>query len=243
MDKAYKVVVSYDDWGHSSRTDWDNVGMLYSVSKYVPSDKDAESPDHTLVPDAEIVRWACEELSREDLKLIAWNRRSYGGTKAECVRDWIETACFGGAQSYPESLHNLMGHHAVILPVYAYVHSGVSVSTGGYSCPWDSGCIGVIWCTQEKAREEWGDDWADKGAEYLKGEIQTLDKEYAEGYRSVMIMDADGECVESCCGFLGWDADESGATDLAGDDEALADAIRKAFDNIDAEIVVDRVAV
>ena len=37
------------------------------------------------------------------------------------------------------------------LPVYAYVHSGETISTEPFSCPWDSGRSGWVYCTTEAA--------------------------------------------------------------------------------------------
>jgi len=42
------------------------------------------------------------------------------------------------------------------LPVYAYVHGGVAINTGGFSCPWDSGLAGYIFTTRERIRELMG---------------------------------------------------------------------------------------
>lgn len=37
----------------------------------------------------------------------------------------------------------------LIQPLYMYEHSGITISTGPYSCPWDSGQIGFIYVTRE----------------------------------------------------------------------------------------------
>jgi hypothetical protein len=39
----------------------------------------------------------------------------------------------------------------VQLPVYLYDHSGLTLSTSPFSCPWDSGQVGVIYITHERA--------------------------------------------------------------------------------------------
>lgn len=39
---------------------------------------------------------------------------------------------------------------AVMLPVYMYEHGGVALSTGAFSCPWDSGQVGYIVSPPEK---------------------------------------------------------------------------------------------
>lgn len=46
----------------------------------------------------------------------------------------------------------------VILPIYMYDHSGVTINTTGYSCPWDSGQVGFIYATDEGIKEYYGVD-------------------------------------------------------------------------------------
>jgi len=41
------------------------------------------------------------------------------------------------------------------LPLYLYDHSGITMSTKPFSCPWDSGKVGYIFVTEEKVREQW----------------------------------------------------------------------------------------
>ena len=45
---------------------------------------------------------------------------------------------------------------AVILPLYLYDHSGITISTSPFSCGWDSGQIGFIFVSKEKLRKEYG---------------------------------------------------------------------------------------
>jgi hypothetical protein len=69
----------------------------------------------------------------------------------------------------------------IALPLYLYDHSGISIGTGGFSCPWDSGQVGYIYCTKEKAIKEWGNKICTKkvrerAIRYLEGEIETFDQ-------------------------------------------------------------------
>ena len=71
----------------------------------------------------------------------------------------------------------------IALPVYLYEHSGTTVSTSPFSCPWDSGFFGIIAVPLDKVRREYG--WKSITAErrkrieeYLQGEIKTLDDNY-----------------------------------------------------------------
>lgn len=45
---------------------------------------------------------------------------------------------------------------AIALPVYACIHSGVSLSTGSFADSWDSGMSGYIYVTREKVLKEYG---------------------------------------------------------------------------------------
>lgn len=44
----------------------------------------------------------------------------------------------------------------VALPVYAYVHSGLTIATTPFSCPWDSGRSGWAYMSRESAIKEFG---------------------------------------------------------------------------------------
>ena len=238
--KPATIRIDYDDTGCESPRDWDNIGTLFVPdNRYVSGDKGAESPTIDVVPDADIIEWACANLDKSDLQECArnqWDKRN-GYTKADAVRATIEK-WYSDFTEYPESLRELVAEHCIIVPVYAYVHSGVALSTGGFSCPWDSGCVGLIWCTFDRAREEYGDDAQahERARKYLIGEIETLDTYYRGNVYGFTIEDADGEHVDSCWGFYGSTIDECGILDHI--DESLHDAARRAFDDIGQDIDV-----
>lgn len=103
---------------------------------------------------------------------------------------------------------------AVILPVYMLDHSGITISTSPFSCPWDSGQVGFIWISKEKARAEYG--WrviSKKRKEqlqgYLMGEIETLDEYLTGNVHGYVIKDAEGEELDACWGYFG-DPETSG---------------------------------
>ena len=108
---------------------------------------------------------------------------------------------------------------AVILPLYIYDHSGITMNTTGFSCGWDSGQVGFIFISKEKIREEFNikritKEWVEKITEYLKGEVETYDQ-YLRGevfgYRIVKVSTCDlghehEEEVDSCWGYYGHDS-------------------------------------
>jgi hypothetical protein len=94
----------------------------------------------------------------------------------------------------------------IYLPVYAYIHSGTRLNTTGFSCPWDSGQCGIIWCTKAKAVKEFGQKRftkavQDKALKYLRGEIETLDAYFNGEVFGYIAKDPDGEEIDSCWGF------------------------------------------
>lgn len=62
----------------------------------------------------------------------------------------------------------------IILPLYLYDHSGITISTSPFSCRWDSGQIGYIFVSKDKIKKEGMDET--KVEEYLKGEVTTYDQ-------------------------------------------------------------------
>ena len=62
----------------------------------------------------------------------------------------------------------------VILPLYLYDHSGITISTSSFDCRWDSGQVGFIFVSKYKIKKEGIDET--KVEEYLKGEVETYDQ-------------------------------------------------------------------
>jgi len=76
---------------------------------------------------------------------------------------------------------------AISLPVYLYDHSGITVSTCPFSCPWDSGQVGIIYVLKEKVREEFSVDRISEQLEkkvidILESEIKNLDQYLTSDY-------------------------------------------------------------
>ncbi|MBV6342342.1 hypothetical protein [Candidatus Magnetobacterium casense] len=70
---------------------------------------------------------------------------------------------------------------AVILPIYLYDHSGLTVSTQPFSCPWDSGQVGWIYATKEDVRQNYGvkkisAKWLEHVKAVLEAEVKTYDQ-------------------------------------------------------------------
>ncbi len=103
------------------------------------------------------------------------------------------------------------------LPVCAFVHSGNTIATHPFSCPWDSGRSGWVYCTKKKAIAEFGkkvltEKVREAALRCLQGEVETF-AQYLRGEVYGYIVerverDEDGDIVDtehldSCWGFYG----------------------------------------
>lgn len=88
--------------------------------------------------------------------------------------------------------------------VYAYIHSGIALSTSSFSDRWDSGLGGVVATTLDDAKK-WGvasTATENDVLEILKQEVDELDAVCRGEVYGFTIYDESGNNVDSCGGFL-----------------------------------------
>jgi hypothetical protein len=122
------------------------------------------------------------------------------------------------------------------LPVYAYIHSGIALNTGGFSDPWDSGQCGIIYITREDAKKEWKgfeEQYSeDRVREVLSGEVEVYSQYVSGQVYGFVVETEDGEVVTSCFGFFGDEGIETATTEAkAHVDWEVAEAERAAAAN------------
>jgi hypothetical protein len=107
----------------------------------------------------------------------------------------------------------------LIKPLYLYDHSGLTISTGSFNCPWDSGQIGFIFITQKNMNEVF-DGSESKGEQCLMGEVETYDQYLRRDIYRFVLRDkpcekcgGPGETLDSCGGFYGNDVVNNGMLD------------------------------
>jgi hypothetical protein len=166
-------------------------------------------------------------------KMVCWHRRYDLGDeqpKRSPEEYLMELAQAAVSPSYPEALleRNLDGilkRHYVILELYLYDHSGITMSCSPFSCPWDSGQVGFIYCDLKTALKEWGTPgqeakgWkgeasytlAPDGSKrtlreaatlYLQGEVETYDQYLTGQVYGYVVTDREGNDIDSCWGFF-----------------------------------------
>jgi len=101
-------------------------------------------------------------------------------------------------------LVELAGKHNVILPVYLYDHSGLTINTTGFSCPWDSGQLGWIYATHESVIKEYGavtPETLEKAENLLRSEVEEYDLYLTGQCYGFKLYEGHNE-INSCWGFL-----------------------------------------
>lgn len=107
-------------------------------------------------------------------------------------------------------LADLQRERAIYLPVFMYEHSGVALSTGSFGDPWDSGQVGFIYVSRADVLKEYSTKIVTKKVrEQVLGVLKAEVAEYSAWMGGEVygfeIVDAEGEFVDSCWGFIGLD--------------------------------------
>lgn len=159
------------------------------------------------------------EIWRDD---DPWNPREWDnlGTML-CVHPRYK---LGDKQGTEEEIEEIT-HSAryLYLPLYLYDHSGITMNTTGFSCPWDSGMVGIIYVEKKKVREEYGflsDKTIKQVYQILRSEVETYDY-----YLTGQVYGYTTSVDDSCWGFYG--------------DEGYKNAIEEAKNIIDYSIKAD----
>ena len=93
------------------------------------------------------------------------------------------------------------------IPIYLHDHSGITINTQGFACPWDSGQVGFIYVTESKLKEtnpEITEDLIKITTQTLLHEVKIMDT-YLRGKVYGFHLVKDGVTIDSRSGFYGED--------------------------------------
>ena len=159
-------------------------------------------------------------------KMICWHNRYNLGDEQprEDPQEWLHQLALSHTEydeidQYSDRFNNLenmtdaqlwdiLNRHYIFLPLYLYDHSGITMNTSGFHCPWDSGQVGWIYVSLEDVRKEYGKkrvsrQLREKVEEYLKSEVKVYDQYLRGEVYGFVVEDQEGEHVNSCWGFYG----------------------------------------
>jgi hypothetical protein len=101
-----------------------------------------------------------------------------------------------------ETVNDILNDPDLIsLPVYAHIHSNVSLSTSDFSDRFDSGMAGVIYVSKHAAKKEFGDIFSEEIIlSNLKSEVNTYSM-WLSGDVLGYTIKLNGDVIDSCWGF------------------------------------------
>lgn len=211
------------------RTMFDNLGTLLCAQhrNYTLGDKQTdESPSEVkerlaLKADPALKEW----VDRADriLDLAYYHNRTRHHT--------LETAV---SKKFDAWVDRAFDENYVWEPVYLYDHSGITMRTTPFSCPWDSGQIGIIYMDKDTVIREWGDfhdTTKEKAEAVLKAEVEEYDCYISGEVYGYRLLDESDQEIDSCWGYYGRQWAEEAAREVFMSNQAaqeiIQDAIRK----------------
>ena len=136
-----------------------------------------------------------------------WSKSSsYAASlKGKDVPDWFLDDCISALKNSEMMALLEQSGQFVILPLYLYDHSGITMSTGRFSCPWDSSQVGWIYADAEAIKKEYGEltpENIERALQVLEGEVEAYDYYLTGQCYGFQLFEGDTE-IDSCWGFLG----------------------------------------
>ena len=230
----YKLRIEHDtDLDGLSPRDWDNLGrMVCWHSRYNLGDEQRRDDVNEWLREL-----ACSLDPSLEERLLYWE----DGDRWTRLMNKASEPIAASDNKIKDLVTAVIDKHTVMLPLYLYDHGGLTMNTGGYSCPWDSGQVGYIYATRETILKEFSAKKLTaklrrKVEDILRSEVKTY-AQYLEGdvygyviYKIDEPCDCDpepwnnyppcnctkhAEVVDSCWGFYGRDvALEEGRSSL-----------------------------
>ena len=194
FDHDVKAHIEIDEFPPNPRTDYDNAGtMVCWHRRYRLGDEHSYQGVGDWLSDLvgeltpQQARPIVDYLLQDDLGVRGDYRRYFKDDPDRDARmdnrvEWIRTYLRygGGSDLHRVIISRLIGAGWVILPLYLYDHSGITMSTSAErfracdSAGWDSGMVGFIYIGPEDIEKEGWD--AEAAANYLAGEVETYDQ-------------------------------------------------------------------
>jgi hypothetical protein len=129
--------------------------------------------------------------------------------------DHVSIACFHNCydlgnrqnETIEDIEQEIKNEQALFLPIYMYDHSGITINTTGFSCPWDSGQIGYVFITRTQILKEYESKILTKKIkqkvyESLQNIIKTYSA-YLEGnVFYYLVKDCENNFLDSCGGYI-----------------------------------------
>lgn len=207
------------EWGRGTLAFWGNkvnhLSELEDDYKNVPADN-------------QLVDWLCEKIMNEDdlYGIVAYDSEGEidlfsGSRQLQClrVRERLDEVEFDLSRYADAFIHWLdaMGDKVIVRTVFRYEHGMVAFSTRSFlgrahHADWDSGPAGFIFVeTKDLVKPEWGytepitEEIREEVLKYFDVAIEVFSAWANGDVYWYKILDPDGETIDSCGGYIGYD--------------------------------------
>ena len=136
-------------------------------------------------------------------KMVCFHRRYDLGDK----HDFVRSEDFDGWIAMEKYLRDTR-QAVIVLPLYLYDHSGITISAEPFSCHWDSEQVGFIYVDAATVEKEFGllsKKARNKAEDYLLFEVEEYDQYLRGDVYGYRVLDKDGNEADSCWGCFGLD--------------------------------------
>lgn len=142
-----------------------------------------------------------------------WKKEFYGSDKeSHNLREWLATIVDTNGTKDDWLVTEIIGKMEktgmVVLPLCLYDHSGITMSTVEFSCPWDSGQVGFIYVLTSDPEFAHIDALEEKikaAKARIEAEVREYDLHLRGEWYGYVVKDEDGAVLDSCGGYLGMD--------------------------------------
>lgn len=213
---GYEIGVFPDDVGGDTPRDWDNLGrMVCWHSRYSLGD---EEPKCT--PEEFFRNLAMEVDDTVERRIEYWENGRGWQMLLQKNRDTAVEECEATVEGIIEKA---LKKHVVMLDLYLYDHSGITMRTTPFSCPWDSGQVGYIYVVREDVLKEFSAKiltpaLRKKAVEIMQGEVEVYDQYLTGEVYGYMIRKKGEDWEGGCWGFYGDIHDQGGLIEQAKDE-------------------------
>ena len=217
--KGYEIGLFYDEDAETSR-EWDCLGkMVCWHNRYNLGDEQPKRSHEEWFRDLAMeLDPTVEQRIEYWTNGPGWQRLK---NKFAAEDDQYQSKAVKESDAIVEGIIMKALERVVMLPLYLYDHSGITMNTSGFTCPWDSGQVGYIYVTYEGIKKEFGSKkvtkaMIQKATEILKGEVETYDDYLTGNVHGYMIRPEgeNGMWEGGCWGYFG-DSEDSGIIESA----------------------------
>lgn len=128
-----------------------------------------------------------EDLIPDDIHVQTWHRRRIIGERIDRPNS---------VEEYNDLIASIKAEHpgALIMPLFAYEHGGITFSLQEYSDLFDSGQVGIVWAS--------GEEIEDKDAA-LAAFVEEMSACFEGAVYGWTVVDPEGEIKDSCWQYVG----------------------------------------